>query len=106
MPAARRGVRRALARHRLGGQVQLVAIDCMGACDAPVALGLQAIGRAGYVFAGLDPGPDADDIARTCQTYLDAPDGWIEDARGCGRLRDCLRARLPALPPAGTLPDR
>ena len=72
-------------------------VACMGACESPVSLGLQGAGRASYVFAGVQPTQDAADIAATCQTYLDAPAGWIEDARPCGRLRDCLRARLPAL---------
>jgi predicted metal-binding protein len=90
-------VKVALAKQGLTTQVHLESVDCMGACEAPVSLGLQGVGRASYVFAGVQPLLDAQDIARTCQTYLDAPAGWIEDARPCGRLRDCLRARLPAL---------
>jgi predicted metal-binding protein len=31
-----------------------------------------------------------------CHAYLAAKDGWIEDARPLGRLRHCLRARIPA----------
>ena len=90
-------IRRELDRQGLTNQVQLRTVACMGACESPVSLGLQGAGRASYVFAGVRPVQDAADIAATCQTYLDAPAGWIEDARPCGRLRDCLRARLPAL---------
>lgn len=95
--AALEVIRAALRRAGLEDRVALALQDCMGACDAPVTLGLQGRGRASYVFAGLDPVRDAADIARTCRACLDAPGGWIEDARGCGRLRLCLRARLPAL---------
>lgn len=87
----------ALAQAGLADQVNLDMVECMGACEKPVTLGLQGAGRASYVFAGVRPQQDADDIARTCATYLAAQAGLIKDARPCGRLRDCLRARLPAL---------
>ena len=88
----------ALERQGLSGHVQVRDVACMGACEKPVSVGLQGAGRASYVFAGVEPQGDADDIAQTCRTYLDSPEGWIDDARPCGRLRLCLRARLPALP--------
>jgi len=96
-PADNHAIRQELERQGLTGQVRLSEVACMGACENPVSLGLQGAGRASYVFAGVHPKQDAADIAATCRTYLDAPAGWIEDARPCGRLRDCLRARLPAL---------
>ncbi len=95
--ADRTAIATALAEAELEGQVLLTEVACMGACETPVSLGLQGDGMASYVFAGVTPQDDAADIVRTCQTYLDSPAGWIEDARPCGRLRLCLRARLPAL---------
>ena len=77
--------------------VSIRTAECLGACQSPVSLALQGPGLATYLFAGVDPGSDASDIANTCRTYLDSPRGWIEDARPCGRLRHCLRARIPAL---------
>ncbi|MDN3721950.1 DUF1636 family protein [Roseibium salinum] len=71
--------------------------DCMGACEQPISLALQGEGRATYLFAGLSIPDDIEDIVATGRTYLDAENGWIEDARPCGRLRFCLRARVPAL---------
>lgn len=97
--ADRGAVEQALDERGLAEFVRVAMVDCMGACESPVSLGLQGVGRASYVFAGVQPQRDGADIARTCQTYLDAPAGGIEDARGCGRLRDCLRARLPAISP-------
>ena len=58
---------------------------------------MQAKGRASYVFSDIDLKKNAKDIAQTCQVYLTVPKGWIEDAHPCGRLRYCLRARIPAL---------
>ena len=70
---------------------------CLNACAEPVAVALQGSGRATYVFAGLTFPSDAADLIATVRRYLDSPAGWIEDARACGRLRHCLRARITAL---------
>lgn len=91
-----------LVQQGMSDQVQVTLVACLGACADPISVGLQGAGRASYVFSGVKPRADAGDIARTCRAYLAADAGWIEDARPCGRLRDCLRARLPAL---GTMPD-
>lgn len=87
----------ALARAELDRHVSVVEHACFSGCSEPVAIALQAEGRGSYVFSGVNVARDADDIAATCRTYLDSPKGWIEDARPCGRLRMCLRARIPAL---------
>ena len=86
----------ALDEAGLADHFSIETVDCMGACEEPSALALQGAGRATYLFCGLNPANDAADIAKTCATYLKAEAGWIEDARSCGRLRDCLRARVPA----------
>jgi len=90
-------LREALERAGLANRITFEFGGCVGACAEPVAIGLQGEGLASYVFSGLDLHEDADDIAATCQAYLAARKGWIVDAHPCGRLRDCLRARLPAL---------
>lgn len=94
----------ALAAAGLGPEtLALATVDCMGACEQPVSLALQGQDRATFVFSGVQLPDDIDDIVATAQTYLEAKDGWIEDARSCGRLRFCLRARVPAMksPDAG-----
>ncbi|WP_037310343.1 DUF1636 domain-containing protein [Ruegeria halocynthiae] len=90
-------VNAALTRAGLADRVEVADHSCFSGCAEPTALALQSAGRASYVFSGVNVVADADDIAATCQTYLDSPAGWIEDARPCGRLRMCLRARIPAL---------
>ncbi len=90
-------IRDALTRAGLSERVALREHACMNGCANPVTIGLQGQGMASYVFAGVAPITDADDIAATCSVFLKSDAGWIEDARPCGRLRQCLRARLPAL---------
>ncbi|SEL89006.1 Protein of unknown function [Roseivivax marinus] len=80
-----------------GLDVALRSERCLNGCAAPVSMALQAPGRATYFFAGIDPAGDAADIVATVRLYLTAPAGWIEDARGCGRVRFCLKGRVPAL---------
>lgn len=90
-------VQKALYQAGLQSCVELTEHACLNACGAPVTVGLQGAGRATYIFSDVEPVADAADIAATCQSYLDSPQGWIEDARSCGRLRLCLKARVPAL---------
>ena len=78
-------------------------VDCMNVCDEPVTIALQGKTKATYVFAGVFLNTDINDIVATCQAYLAADGGWIDDARPCGRLRHCLKSRIPALPKA--IPD-
>lgn len=92
---ARDGLQEALTTAGLAAEV--VAQPCMNACANPVSLAVQGLGRATYFFAGIDPVADRADIVATVATYLDAPAGWIEDATACGRLRLCLKGRVPAL---------
>ncbi len=86
-----------LQSHGLSEAISVRLSDCMGGCEHPVSIGLQGAGLASYVFSGVEPQIDIDDIVATCRQYLDSENGWIEDAHPCGRLRTCLRSRLPAL---------
>ena len=70
---------------------------CLGVCTDAHAIALTGKGRASLVFCGVDPVKDMADIAATCRAWLEAEDGWIEDARPCGRLRHQLHARIPYL---------
>lgn len=97
MVAERRAVETALKRIGLADSVQIADHTCFSTCAEPTSVALQSVGGASYVFSGINVVSDAADIAATCQTYLNSPAGWIEDARPCGRLRLCLRARIPAI---------
>ena len=92
---------RLMAAISAAGLTDIVSVStaaCLGACQTPSSVALQGQGRASYLFSGISFDTDIDDLIATCCTYLKAPGGWIEDARPCGRLRSCLRARIPALP--------
>lgn len=69
---------------------------CMSMCAEPVSVGFRAEGKAVYLFAGIDPARDLEDTLAFTKLYLESPDGWIEDARTAGRLRFCLKGRLPS----------
>ncbi|GAB4286611.1 MAG: hypothetical protein Kow0058_06130 [Roseovarius sp.] len=69
---------------------------CLSACARPLAMAFAAPGKATYLFAGIDPGRDLADTLAFAAMYQRAADGWIEDARGAGRLRHCLIGRVPA----------
>ncbi len=94
--AERLAVQNALVKDGLADRVEVGEHSCFSGCEDPVSISLQGANLASYVFSGVNPISDAGDISATCHTYLNSPAGWIEDARPCGRLRLCLRARIPA----------
>lgn len=70
--------------------------DCLSNCARPLSVAFSAPGKATYLFGDIDPGRDLADTLAFAAMYADCPDGWIEDARGAGRLRFCLIGRVPA----------
>ena len=87
----------AALRARLGKDFNVVPHACFSVCSEPQALAFRAAGKAAYVFSGLNL-DDLDDIAAFADLWAGLADGWIEDARPIGRLRFCLKARIPATP--------
>lgn len=83
-------------RDRIDAGWEIEMHECLSVCDEPVAMGVQATGKATYVFSGLTDS-DANDVAGFAKLYDEDADGWIADARPAGRLRFCLKARVPAL---------
>lgn len=77
-------------------ETEVVLVECLNICDEPVSLALRAPGKMAYLFSGVEAG-DAVDIAALARLYAEAPDGVIEDARPAGRLRFCLKGRVPAV---------
>ena len=81
-------------RDRLGAGFAVEEQACLSICAEPQAIAFRATGKAAYLFAGLDAA-DEDDIVAFAQLWADTPEGWIEDARPAGRLRFCLKGRIP-----------
>ncbi len=89
-------LRDALQSAGLAEQFVVAEVGCFGGCSDPSGIAFQGQDRASYVFSGTDLASDLNDVLAFCDAYLRAKDGWIEDARPLGRLRHCLRARIPA----------
>ncbi len=87
---------KALSTSDIAKRATITTTHCGETCAAPAQLWLQSEDGASYIFEGIDLTADRDDILATLRTYLASPNGWIEDARPCGRLRFCLTARVPA----------
>ena len=85
------------ALHNAGLEARILSVPCLGVCSAPTSLTLQSEKRASYIFTDIDLKRDQADIIATCRLYLDSDNGWIEDARECGRLRHLLHAKIPAI---------
>lgn len=78
---------------RVAAEVRLV--DCLNVCDAPVAMALKGAKKDAYLFAGVDTARDLDDAVALVGLFANAAPS-IEDARPAGRLRHCLKGRIPA----------
>ncbi len=77
--------------------VEVRLVSCLNMCDRPLAMALRATGKVAYLFAGVHPEKDVEDTLALMKLYRDATDGIIEDARPAGRVRFCLKGRIPAL---------
>lgn len=75
--------------------VDVIKTPCLNICDEPVSLALRAQGKMAYLFSGIER-EDVHDIAVLVDLYVQAKGGVIEDARPAGRLRFCLKGRIPA----------
>lgn len=87
-------LRAAFAKAGLPFEVQ--DFDCMSNCGKPLSVAFKSPDKATYLFGEIDPDTDLDDTVAFARMYLASDDGWIEDARGAGRLRFCLIGRVPA----------
>ena len=83
---------------RLRGMVgaEVATTDCMIVCGKPVTVSFRATGKAAYLFSGVDPETQAEEIAEFARLYADAADGIVNDVRSIGQLRFCLIGRIPA----------
>ncbi len=74
---------------------------CMLTCGSPVAVSLTCPGKMSYLFADVQAEHDLDNLLALVRLYVANPGGIINDARPIGRLRHCLKGRLPAPLPVG-----
>lgn len=69
---------------------------CMLACGEPLALSLQCPTKVAYLFSHVHPEYDLENVLALVRLFVSDEEGVILDARPIGRLRHCLKGRLPA----------
>ena len=80
-----------------GLDIDVLTTSCLNMCDTPLSFALQGPQKATYLFTGVDPEADTQDMLALLRLYSDAHDGWIIEAQAAGRLRLCLQGRVPKL---------
>ena len=80
-----------------GLDIDVLTTSCLNMCDTPLSFALQGPQKATYLFTGVDPEADTQDMLALLRLYSNAHDGWIIEARAAGRLRLCLQGRVPKL---------
>lgn len=96
-PAFAKDLAERIARDPQLAQVEVRTTTCLNMCDEPMAVALRAPEKMAYLFAGLRPDADIEDTLALLRLYVEAADGEITDARPAGRLRFCLKGRIPPL---------
>lgn len=76
-------------------------IPCMAGCERPMAVGLQAEGKAQYLFGDIQSITDLDAIATFAHQYRDSESGCTSATDRPPALLFKTLARLPRLPKAG-----
>ena len=73
------------------------AVDCLAGCDHPPAVGIQAPGKASYLFGSIATPQDVRAIAEFSHQYAQSDTGWTNSTQRPAALADKTLARLPAL---------
>ncbi|WP_425038647.1 DUF1636 family protein [Primorskyibacter sp. S187A] len=89
-------LRRAIARGAPESAV-FKAVDCLAACDAPIAVGLQGRGKASYLFGGIESDIEARAIATFAHAFENSATGWTSSQERPAALADKTLARLPGI---------
>lgn len=76
-------------------------IACMAGCERPMTVGLQAEGKAQYLFGDIQSPADLDAIAAFARQFRDSDDGWTSATDRPPALLFKTLARLPRLSTEG-----
>ena len=80
--------------------LRVVTQECFGPCGSGVRVALTGPGRWGWLFQGLQPGPDLDALTSFLRVWQAAPDGVPDKLQRPARL---LRKTVGRLPPSDIL---
>lgn len=76
-------------------------VDCMSGCDRPMTVGVQAKGKAQYLFGDVGP-DDCPALTAFAQQFRDSADGWTKATERPRALLHKTLARLPGIAVEGT----
>lgn len=71
------------------------ASSCMAGCDSPRTVGFQAVGKAQYLFGGIQTADEVQALAEFAAQYRESPDGWTN---ATDRPRALSRKTLSRMP--------
>lgn len=77
-------------------------IDCMAGCDRPMTVGLQARGKAQYLFGDIQSPADLSALAAFAHQFQNSKDGWTSASTRPLALYTKTLSRMPCLPPEDT----
>ncbi|WP_166416937.1 DUF1636 family protein [Cochlodiniinecator piscidefendens] len=75
---------------------QVSGVACMAGCDRPCTVAYQGAHKATYLFGGITPEDDIDDLIAFARQYAVLGDGWCSSVDRPGKLRKNTLARVPA----------
>ncbi len=84
--------------HQLPGGFNTHLIDCMAGCDRPMTVGLQAKGKAQYLFGDIQTTDDLSALAEFAHQFRESKDGWTSATNRPLALYTKTLSRMPRLP--------
>lgn len=69
----------------------------MAGCDRPCTVAYYGSRKASYLFGGIDPGDDIDELVTFARQYAELGDGWRSSVDRPDKLHNTTLARVPAV---------
>ena len=88
---------RALMDAELAETFLIDGIPCMAGCDRPLTVGFSAVGKASYLFGGVDADRDAEHLLEFARLYSSLADGWCSERHRPVGLAGKIIARIPGV---------
>ncbi len=73
------------------------ASSCMAGCDSPRTVGFQAVGKAQYLFGGIQTADEVQALAEFAAQYRESPDGWTNATDRPQALFNKTLSRMPRI---------
>jgi predicted metal-binding protein len=90
-----------LPEHPLAGELEIRAVNCLGACSRPCAIALAAPGKSTYIFGDLNRNESLAEVAEAilecASLYRSQSDGTMKWSERPERLKNGLIGMVPSL---------